>query len=48
MMTRLIRFTAMAAALATFFATPLSAQRYQERQMGGVGITIFRDEYYRG
>jgi hypothetical protein len=48
MTTRLIRCTAIAAALALSFATPLSAQRFEERQMGGIGITVFRDENFRG
>ena len=41
------RFGIAAAALLSF-ALPSLAQPYPERQIGGIGVTVFRDENFRG
>ena len=48
MNTRLARGIGLVVAIVVFFGDSLAAQRYRERQIGGIGITIFRDENFRG
>jgi hypothetical protein len=52
MTTRVVRCIGLLAAGFVFFVASSAAQRYgeryEERQIGGVGITVFRDENFRG
>lgn len=48
MKSRILRRVLLAVSAAVFFAGSSPAQIYLEKQMGGVGITVFRDENFRG
>jgi hypothetical protein len=48
MNTRLARGIGLVVASVAFFGSSLAAQSFQERQIGGIGITVFRDEFFRG
>jgi len=48
MTTRVVRSIGLVAAAVLSFATPTPAQSFPERQIGGIGITVFRDENFRG
>jgi hypothetical protein len=48
MTTRILRRILLAVSAAVFFAGSSPAQIYLEKQTGGVGITVFRDENFRG
>lgn len=48
MTTRLVCCIGLVAAVFLSFSRPSPAQRFQERAIGGVGITVFRDENFRG
>jgi hypothetical protein len=45
---RFVRSIGLVAAVALSFAIPTPAQSFPERQIGGTGITVFRDENFRG
>lgn len=48
MKTRVVHCIGFPAAVALLLAAPSLGQRFPERQLGSVGITVFRDENFRG